>query len=792
MPNSATSQGQLQRSSVKRLVTDKRGLTREGGPGSGPHKKLAHVASQLKDIDHEDLSTAEKNILGHLKGAKANPQKAIAKIQDELHGIDYQDLSTAERNITNILGNKSHESRAKESVKRIRESFMGTLIEEGEDENQKAKGTGEGAKKGRVYLVTIIEEGLGNSKDKNYYSGEALKGGIKTFDGAKAYADHPDAITEKTLPERSMKDLVGWYSDCFTDQNPKTGKIRLRGKLHFFPSAKWLTDMVDAILTDPTAKGLFGISINAVGKTRPSTVDGEQVNYVEEFQRVDSADVVTEPAARGRFDKMLESQRSVAGRRSRKKVTNSVKVLTSKRAREAAALSPESAKEVADSLTSAYSSDNPDELKQAVFEAAKKLYSVASISGKGSGQANEEQTSNTIPSGGSTEMSKNTKMKASTGKRGFRKGKTLRAAAGKGEDGETIDEPDPEDIEDELEESEVEDEEGDSDLGAQEDFGGGGKHHTKESLEDEEGLEGEEDEAGGMPGQGVGAPAGGGAPGSSRTVASADDGSDDDMDLDGDSGSDDDDDEMDEAFEDEGGGQEMRPGTVAESRGRNSRNRRRTHEASASTQGRTVPSAKLDGGLGNSGQKALPKGADPSRGYDDSDEDFGKKDDSTSGVGKSYKIKTSRFSRNRQARRVVHEANRRIDILEDKVFRLRESRKAAIQRADRYQGIVQFNESKVRGNRLLREAVNKEILPEGYAISLSSKIAGLTEREQIREIKSHARLLESATEGAVSRLTESVDGNGARGGVASYVRTAEADSELTSGLAEAGVPMKQR
>lgn len=725
-----------------------------------------------------------------------------------------QRAGTQRFGMTRLISDKRGKKRVRAS--RIREAYTDAFIEQGQDEKQQSKGA-KAPLKGRVYLVTIIEEGLGNSKDKNYYSPEALQKAAPLFNGSKAFCDHPDAISEKTLPERSMRALVGWYSDCFTDKNPTSGKIRLRGKLHFFPDAKWLTDKIDTILTDPSAKNLFGISINAIGKTRPAEMGGEEVNYVEEFQRVDSADVVTEPAARGKFDAMLES--------NRRKVTSD---RMKRRTREAGILSPEKAKEVADSLVSACNSDSPDELKQAAFEASKVLHAASSISGKGPGQVNEEQYSNINPSGGSDSMK--TKVKASRGSGGlhFRKKKALRAAAGTGADNEDLGEPEPSDIDPRIKESDVEDEEGRGELGDQAEYGGGSKYRSvkasrhgrpvlhsrqEEALEDE-GMEGLEDEGledegfedeDGMAGMGGGAmgsapppQAAPPTPGSSRSVpasaAEADDSEDDSSEDDWD-GSEDDSDmsESMEAFEGEEDEHDMmRPGTVAESRGR----RHHSREADqGSGQGRTISKASYAGGLGHSGHMALPKGADPDRGYEDSDTDWGKEDSSTSGVGKSYKMKTSRFSRNKIQRRIakpiVREANRRIEHLTREVSRLRESARAKDRKIERYKGIMRFNESKKSAHQLLNLAIEKEILTLGAARTLRESLYGLSRPEQVREIKHSAQLLESATEGALSRLTESVDGQGARGGVASWRPTGADNSELVNGFAEDGIPMRE-
>lgn len=695
---------------------------------------------------------------------------------------------------------------------------MGLLqekVEKGQDEQK-------GNKKVRVYLVTIIEEGMGNSKDKNYYSKEALQKSPKLFNGAKAYADHPDAISEKTLPERSMKELVGWYSNCFVDSNPTTQKARLRGKLHFFPPAKWLTDMIDTILSEETAKGLFGISINAIGKTRPAQMGGDQVNYVEAFQRVDSADVVTEPAARGKFEKVLESKGGVRSRTGRAVIPSG-----SKRMREASSLSPKAMKKMADECTAAYNSDSPDEMKQALYDTQKALYEVVSISGKGSGQANEEQYSNINPSGGQESMA--TKVKASRRPAGRLKKRKMRASDGTGPDNEHIAEPSPKDIEPRLEESDVEDEENDGDVGDFDDFGDSSKKKTNEARtgnrrrvvvadEADEELEEDEDEAfedeslededeafedesmededededegvgqapGGSPstGAGTGAPTGGGAPGSSRMITAKDD--DDDSD-----GDDQDDDGMDD---DLGEAEDVPRRRIA------ARTARRPLSRESGGKRRRSKEASFDGGLGKSGNKALPKGADPTKGYSDEDEDWGKEDKSTSGVGKSYKIKTSRFSKNkpshRLARKVAHEANRRIEILTQKVHRLRESRSDLITDVRRYRSVIHFHNTKVEAKRLLESAVEQEYLPERYAKTLEPKLFGLSTKQQIREINFHSRLLESTKEAITGssseRLMESVEGTGARGGAVSRGTTDNENSELVDAVASDGIPMKE-
>jgi hypothetical protein len=550
--------------------------------------------------------------------------------------------------------------------------------------------------------------------------------------------------------------------------------------------------MIDTIMTDESAKGLFGISINAVGKTRPANMGGEVVNYVEEFQRVDSADVVTEPAARGKFDKMLESKRG-SSNRATKSVSKSV---MSSHLKESG-VPPKKAKEVADSLVAAYNSDNPDEVKQAAYEASKVLYGFSSISGKGPGQTNEEQYSNINPSGGGDSM-KSPRLKTSRGskeagaKLRFRKKKVLKAAAGTGPDNENLPEPSPEDTR-LATESDVEDDEGE-DLGSFDDFGDSSKKvkasATKEAEEDEaEEDEAEEDETEeadeGLEDDGDGSQApvmddgdGDGDDGDGADAMGAGgEGVDDDLgEALEDEGEEDEGEEglEDEGEEDEGGEMGSIPSTmggkgpIAESRAR----RMKSKEAC---------------NFGKSGKATLPSHA-----IGEYDEDFKtpNKDSSTGASGKSYKLKTSKFRKNRLARRVAHEANRRIGKLADGITRLRESLKAARRQNERLSGILAYNNSKRSAFKLLREAVRNELLDVGMARVMQRKLYGLNRDDQIIEIETTARLLESARRSTVATLRESVEGNGGRGTGAFRMESGGGNSGLVEGFAADGIPMK--
>jgi hypothetical protein len=170
----------------------------------------------------------------------------------------------------------------------------------------------------RVYkCVTIIKAGLGNARDRNYYPVPTLQRAVEAgrFEGLRAYADHPDSVSEEIQPERTVRDMVGVYTNSKFVREGKGGRVT--ADLNLFRSAKWLSDTVDDLL-DLGQADKIGLSINGRGKTVERRIpleeagdgDGEQdVNYVEDFLVLRSSDVVTEAGAGGGFQHLLESAR---------------------------------------------------------------------------------------------------------------------------------------------------------------------------------------------------------------------------------------------------------------------------------------------------------------------------------------------------------------------------------------------------------------------------------------------------------------------------------------------------
>ena len=81
---------------------------------------------------------------------------------------------------------------------------------------------------------------------------------------------------------------------------------RLTGDLKVVGEAEnWLWPLItDAVQNKPD---LIGISINALGQTRKGEIDGRKGVVVEAILKANSADIVTTPAAGGKFETLLMS-----------------------------------------------------------------------------------------------------------------------------------------------------------------------------------------------------------------------------------------------------------------------------------------------------------------------------------------------------------------------------------------------------------------------------------------------------------------------------------------------------
>jgi hypothetical protein len=167
---------------------------------------------------------------------------------------------------------------------------------------------------GSEWDVVLIEAGL--SKNGTYYSEETLQNSVSLFEGVKAcvyrFGEKLDHLPEEivhAMPQGLAGNVVGWFEKArfteFTKADGSKGK-GIMARFRILEGAKWLRDN----LVDAWKKGkrdLLGFSIDARGKAHATVIDGKQVRKVETITKVESTDVVTNPAAGGDFVRLVAS-----------------------------------------------------------------------------------------------------------------------------------------------------------------------------------------------------------------------------------------------------------------------------------------------------------------------------------------------------------------------------------------------------------------------------------------------------------------------------------------------------
>lgn len=185
---------------------------------------------------------------------------------------------------------------AKEVTKEFAESIR--FVEPVIDESTEATG-------GDVWLVDIIKEGLNLSGTREYTKG-ALESMVPFVNGLQAFVDHPTNAESNERQERSIKDLLGWYSE--PKVTSEAGTDILQAKFHLLTSGP--AAPVAAMIKEAATKGnlnLVGISIRGVGDYQTVNEGGRIFDRVFSIKNLLSADLVTRPAAGGKLLSLAES-----------------------------------------------------------------------------------------------------------------------------------------------------------------------------------------------------------------------------------------------------------------------------------------------------------------------------------------------------------------------------------------------------------------------------------------------------------------------------------------------------
>ena len=211
---------------------------------------------------------------------------------DKEHGIDGQmgkhDHPHAdEENPAEDKGEEPGEDKKKESTRML---IFGEQVSLRESVVDKAKKTVE---------VTLIKPGW--SANGRFYSKEVLAASVPLFEGTKAFADHPSKFEDDNRPERSVKDITGYYANV---RQAEDGSLRAtrhfvgKGGEEVYPL------VLEAIANKPD---LVGLSINAAGMTSIGEAEGKTGQIVEKLVKSFSVDDVTVASAGGKYERLMQS-----------------------------------------------------------------------------------------------------------------------------------------------------------------------------------------------------------------------------------------------------------------------------------------------------------------------------------------------------------------------------------------------------------------------------------------------------------------------------------------------------
>ncbi len=257
-----------------------------------------------------------------------------------------KETSSASASPANLRANR--ESSKTKDLSQIH--FMGSFREASDLNITVTPGTTEAP--GRRFRTVLLQEGMGNLEDCYYYTREAIESCPPLFEGKKYFIDHPDAMEEKTRPERSVRDIAGWFENLQVEDAPD-GRALLVGDTVLLESPD--VESIRALMLESIAysqshagKDLVGLSINAGGdfdtialeqfirtenipegcqaKLAEATQKGiSMIRPVRKMTSATSCDLVTEAGAGGRISQLLERKRGTMAKKVDSKIKESEK-----------------------------------------------------------------------------------------------------------------------------------------------------------------------------------------------------------------------------------------------------------------------------------------------------------------------------------------------------------------------------------------------------------------------------------------------------------------------------------
>ena len=159
---------------------------------------------------------------------------------------------------------------------------------------------------GTAWDVTVCEPGF--TKNGWYHPEEVLRAGASMFEGVdvniyelpKGATHIPDSLFD--VKRLLIKNKAGWLENvrCVAGGS-------IRAVLRFLDSYKWVGKNLLAAMDQGTRA--YGLSYDAPARAARAVVEGRSVIKLLKFHSIDSVDIVTRPAAGGKFNRAVAAQK---------------------------------------------------------------------------------------------------------------------------------------------------------------------------------------------------------------------------------------------------------------------------------------------------------------------------------------------------------------------------------------------------------------------------------------------------------------------------------------------------
>ena len=235
----------------------------------GPFSSVEEVHSAFVIVlEGDDLQKIPYTLDSEQQVTFGDPEKVIAKVTFKTigEGVEPDDVVEAE-------------------LERVGEAFASTLLESLDDGI------------GKIWRVTMVRPGT--SRNGRRYRKEVLKEAAPLYEGAKAFDGHR-SDTERRAS--SVRNLVGWHQSVATGDDGS-----LQSDFHITESADHVRKLFVSAWK-ANRPDLIGFSHDVSAYTEAVIEEGRRISDVTKIVEVHSTDVVSDPSAGGRIERLVASR----------------------------------------------------------------------------------------------------------------------------------------------------------------------------------------------------------------------------------------------------------------------------------------------------------------------------------------------------------------------------------------------------------------------------------------------------------------------------------------------------